>query len=146
MTGPLTGKHVVEMVGLGPAPFCGMMLTDMGAKVIRIDRPGAAKDGAWKYDILSRNRTSVCIDLKKPEGVGAMLEATNPGKGQVVDAAMTDGAALLPSMMYGFKAAGQWRNNRGANLLDGGAHFYDVYTCADGRISLPHERSVVRDP
>ena len=235
MAGPLTGKRVIEMGGLGPAPFCGMMLADMGAEVIRVDRPGAGKDGAWKYDILSRNRTTVCIDLKKPEGVeavlklvekadaliegfrpgvmekiglgpdeclarnpalvfgrmtgwgqhgplshaaghdmnyiaisgalhaigradeppvvplnlvgdfggggmlltvgvlAAMLEATGSGKGQVIDAAMTDGAALLSSMMYGFKAAGQWSNNRGENLLDGGAHFYDVYTCADGK-------------
>ncbi|SES91145.1 MULTISPECIES: CaiB/BaiF CoA transferase family protein [Marinobacter] len=235
MAGPLTGKRVIEMVGLGPAPFCGMMLADMGAEVIRIDRPGAGKDGAWKYDILSRNRTTICIDLKKQEGVeavlklvekadaliegfrpgvmekiglgpdqclarnpalvfgrmtgwgqhgplshaaghdmnyiaisgalhaigradeppvvplnlvgdfggggmlltvgvlAAMLEAAGSGKGQVIDAAMTDGAALLSSMMYGFKAAGQWSNNRGENLLDGGAHFYDVYTCADGK-------------
>ncbi|MBM1143035.1 CoA transferase [Alcanivorax sp. ZXX171] len=235
MAGPLTGKRVIEMVGLGPGPFCGMMLADMGAEVVRIDRPGAGKDGAWKYDILSRNRTTVCIDLKKPEGVeavlklvenadaliegfrpgvmekiglgpdqcharnaalvygrmtgwgqtgpmshaaghdmnyialsgalhaigpageppvvplnlvgdfggggmlltvgvlAAMLEAASSGQGQVVDAAMTDGSALLSAMMYGFKAAGNWSNNRGENLLDGGAHFYDVYTCADGK-------------
>lgn len=235
MAGPLTGKRVIEMAGLGPAPFGGMMLADMGAEVLRIERPGASKGGAWKYDILSRNRTSVCLDLKKPEGVeavlalvekadaliegfrpgvmekmglgpdqclarnptlvygrmtgwgqygplsqaaghdmnyiaisgalhaigradeppvvplnligdfggggmlltvgvlAAMLEASSSGKGQVIDAAMTDGAALLSSMMYGLKAAGQWSNNRGENLLDGGAHFYDVYTCADGK-------------
>ncbi|MBL4610767.1 CaiB/BaiF CoA transferase family protein [Halopseudomonas sp.] len=235
MSGPLKGKRVIEMVGLGPAPFCGMMLADMGAEVIRIDRPNAGHDGAWKYDILSRNRATVCLDLKQPEGVeavlklvekadaliegfrpgvmekiglgpdeclarnpalvfgrmtgwgqygplsqaaghdmnyiaisgalhaigraneapvvplnlvgdfggggmlltvgvlAAMLEAGKSGKGQVVDAAMTDGAALLSSMMYGFNAMGQWSNNRGENLLDGGAHFYDVYTCADGK-------------
>ncbi len=55
------------------------------------------------------------------------------GRGQVVDAAMTDGAALLSAMMYGMKAAGQWSNQRGENLLDGGAHFYGTYACADGR-------------
>ncbi len=235
MAGPLTGVRIIEMVGLGPAPFCGMMLADMGAEIIRIDRPGAGGDGAWKFDILSRNRQTICLDLKKPESVetllalvenadaliegfrpgvmekmglgpeacqarnpalvygrmtgwgqfgplssaaghdlnyiaisgalhaigrsgeapvpplnlvgdfggggmllsvgvlAALLEAKSSGKGQVVDAAMTDGAALLSSMMYGFKAAGQWSNNRGENMLDGGAHFYDVYTCADGK-------------
>lgn len=235
MAGPLVGKRVVEMAGLGPAPFCGMVLADMGAEVIRIERPGAGRDGAWRYDVLARNRTAVCLDLKKPAGVeavlalvegadaliegfrpgvmekmglgpeacmgrnpalvygrmtgwgqtgplshaaghdvnyialsgalhaigrageppvvplnlvgdfggggmllavgvlAAMIEAAGSGQGQVVDAAMTDGAALLSSMMYGFKAAGQWSNNRGENLLDGGAHFYDVYACADGR-------------
>ena len=202
MSGPLTGKRIIEMVGLGPAPFCGMMLADMGAEVIRIDRPGAGRDGAWKYDILFRPGVmekmglgpEVCqarnpalvygrmtgwgqhgplahaaghdmnyiaisgalhaigradeppvvpLNLVGDFGGGgmlltvgilaAMLEAGGSGKGQVVDAAMTDGAALLSSMMYGFRAAGQWSNSRGENLLDGGAHFYDVYTCADGR-------------
>jgi len=65
--------------------------------------------------------------------LSALLEAGRSGQGQVVDAAMTDGAALLSAMMYGFKAQGQWRNERGTNLLDGGAFFYDTYACADGR-------------
>ena len=63
----------------------------------------------------------------------ALLEAQRSGKGQVVDAAMTDGAAALMAIIYGLKAAGVWTNNRGANLLDGGAHFYDTYECADGK-------------
>ena len=65
--------------------------------------------------------------------VCAVLEARKSGKGQVVDAAMTDGAALLGAMMYGFRAHGSWSDQRGANMLDGGAHFYDTYACADGK-------------
>jgi len=65
--------------------------------------------------------------------VCAVLEAQRSGRGQVVDAAMTDGAALLSAMMYGMKAAGKWSNQRGENLLDGGAHFYGTYACADGK-------------
>jgi len=65
--------------------------------------------------------------------VCALLEARNSKRGQVIDAAMTDGSALLGALMYGFKAAGRWRVTRGANLLDGGAHFYDTYECADGK-------------
>ncbi len=65
--------------------------------------------------------------------LAALHEARRSGQGQVVDAAMTDGAALLSAMMYGFKSAGQWSNQRGENMLDGGAHFYDTYACADGK-------------
>ncbi len=65
--------------------------------------------------------------------LAALLEARQSGRGQVVDAAMSDGAALLSAFMYGFKAAGRWSNQRGENMLDGGAHFYDSYACADGR-------------
>lgn len=65
--------------------------------------------------------------------LAALNEARNSGRGQVVDAAMTDGAALLSSLFYGLKAAGQWSGERGGNLLDGGAHFYDTYACADGK-------------
>lgn len=65
--------------------------------------------------------------------LSALYESQRSGQGQVIDAAMTDGAALLSSMMYGFKAAGKWNNQRGENLLDGGAHFYDTYACADGK-------------
>jgi alpha-methylacyl-CoA racemase len=220
------------MAGLGPAPFCAMLLADMGAEVLRIVRPGAKADA---YDILSRGRCSVEVDLRAPGmaervldmvsradvliegfrpgvmerlglgpdkclarnsrlvygrmtgwgqhgplahcaghdlnyiaitgalhaigrpgeapvpplnyvgdfGGGAMLlafgllaalhETGRSGKGQVVDAAMTDGAVLLSAMILGFKAAGQWSNQRGENLLDGGAHFYDTYACADGK-------------
>ncbi|RJG18834.1 CaiB/BaiF CoA transferase family protein [Massilia cavernae] len=239
MAGPLQGVKVVEFVGLGPAPFCGMLLADMGAEVIRIERPrpgaDAAISGSDRFDISARNRPTISLDLAQPAGVAAALQlidvadiviegyrpgvmerlglgpqaclARNPrlvygrmtgwgqhgplahaaghdinyiaisgalhaigrsgeapvvplnlvgdfgggamflafgvmcaafearqsGHGQVVDAAMTDGAALLNTMMYGFKAAGQWSNQRGENLLDGGAHFYDTYACADGK-------------
>ncbi|WP_119353000.1 CaiB/BaiF CoA transferase family protein [Azohydromonas sediminis] len=237
MPGALAGLRVIEMVGLGPAPLCAMLLADHGAEVIRIDRPGAA--GALglppQYDVAARGRRSLAIDLRKPGAVdavldlvaradvliegfrpgvmerlglgpdvclarqprlvygrmtgwgqsgplahaaghdinyialsgalqaigrageapvpplnyvgdyggGAMLlafgvlaalyEAQRSGRGQVVDAAMTDGAALLSAMFYGLKAAGAWRNERGTNLLDSGAHFYDTYRCADGK-------------
>ncbi|MBM3104213.1 CoA transferase [Pseudomonas sp. V1] len=236
MSGPLAGLKVVEMAGLGPAPFCAMMLADMGAEVIRIEKPVKAEavDNS-RVQVLNRGRRSLAIDMRAegatetvlaliakadiliegfrpgvmermglgPElclarnpklvygrmtgwgqfgplahaaghdinyiaiagalhaigragekpvvplnyvgdfGGGGMLlgfgvlcaltEARSSGKGQVVDAAMTDGTALLSAMMYGFKAAGAWNNERGDNLLDGGAHFYDTYRCADGK-------------
>lgn len=235
MAGPLAGLRVIEMAGIGPGPFCAMLLADMGAEVIRIARPGTPDD---PHDILARGRSATLrIDLRAaggaaaapvldlvaraevliegfrpgvmerlglgPEacharnprlvygrmtgwgqhgplahaaghdinyialsgalhaigrpgeapvpplnyvgdfGGGAMLlafgilaalrETERSGRGQVIDAAMTDGGALLSAMLYGFKSAGQWSNRRGANLLDGGAHFYDTYACADGR-------------
>lgn len=237
MAGPLAGLRIIEMVGLGPAPFCAMMFADMGAEVIRIDRPPGTGTPVVdpRFDVTARGRRSLAIDLKKPGatetvlqlvekadgliegfrpgvmerlglgpdicrernpslvygrmtgwgqdgplahsaghdinyvalsgalhaigkpdeppvvplnyigdfGGGAMLlafgvlcgllEAQRSGKGQVVDAAMTDGAALLSAMMYGFKAEGTWSNRRGENLLDGGAHFYTTYACRDGR-------------
>ena len=241
MPGPLAGIRVIEMVGLGPCPFAAMMLADMGAEVIRIDRksaPGAATPFpilGTRFDVMARGRRSLALDLKHPEarevvlrlaeqadiiiegfrpgvmerlglgpeacqarnaalvygrvtgwgqtgplaqaaghdinyialtgmlhamgragappapplnlvgdfGGGAMmlafgvvcavLEARKSGTGQVVDAAMTDGAALLGAMLYGFRAHGDWNDARGANMLDGGAHFYDTYACADGK-------------
>lgn len=238
MTGPLRGFRVIEMVGIGPAPFCAMLLADMGAEVIRVQAKGVRQAIPLlntKYDVLARGRRSMAIDLKKPGGreavlklvtqadaliegfrpgvmerlglgpevcrehnprlvfgrmtgwgqsgplahtaghdinylslsgvlhaigradappyvplnvvadmgggglllafgiVCALLEARQSDQGQTVDAAMTDGSALLASMLYGFKAAGLWSNTRGANLLDGAAHFYDTYECADGK-------------
>lgn len=235
MAGPLTGLKVIEMVGLGPAPFCAMLLADMGAEVIRVQRPGQALGERARFDVLGRGRRAVALDLRQSEGVEtllqlvegadaliegfrpgvmerlglgpeqclqrnpklvfgrmtgwgqsgplaqaaghdinyialagalhaigrpgekpvvphnyigdfggggmllgfgvlcALLEAQCSGKGQVVDAAMTDGTALLSAMMYGFRAGGRLSDERGANLLDGGAHFYDTYACADGR-------------
>ena len=225
MAGPLEGVKVVEMAGVGPAPFCGMLLADMGADVVCIERPSTARD---ECDITSRGKRRVAIDLQESGGSeaamsliagadmlvegfrpgvmerlglgpapcqhenprlvygrmtgwgqtgplsgaagsdinyialsgalhamgrtgeppppplnyvgdlggGAMLlavgllaalhEAKATGRGQVVDAAMTDGAALLSSMFYGMKASGGWSSRRGENLLDGGAHFYDL--------------------
>ncbi len=241
MTGPLKGLKVIEMVGIGPCPFAAMMLADMGADVIRIDRKPDPKASnpypilGTKFDVMARGRRSLALDLKDPRarqllldlvakadvlvegfrpgvmerlglgpdacmdrnprlvygrvtgwgqtgplsqaaghdlnyvalsgmlhamgradtppapplnlvgdfGGGAMMlafgvvcaafEAKNSGKGQVVDAAMTDGAALLGAMMYGLRAFGSWKDEREANLLDGGAPFYDCYACADGK-------------
>jgi len=232
MAGPLQGLKVIEMAGIGPGPFCAMLLADMGAEVLRIARPGARHN---PHDVLARGRSVLALDLRaegaaaevmdaiasadvliegfrpgvmerlglgpaeclarNPRlvygrmtgwgqhgplaqaaghdinyiaisgalhaigrsgeapvpplnyvgdfGGGAMLlafglmaalhESQRSGQGQVVDAAMTDGAALLSAMMYGMKAAGQWSNQRGENMLDGGAHFYDTYACADGK-------------
>lgn len=239
--GPLQGIRIVEFAALGPAPMGCMILADLGAEVVRIERklPAGAKPASElfdpKIDILNRSRRVVSLDLKKPEGLaaakqlvagadvliegfrpgvmerlglgpddclaanprlvygrmtgwgqtgplanaaghdinylslsgalhaigepggkpvvplnlvadcggGAMLlvvgvlaaalEARTSGKGQVVDAAMTDGSALLMTMMYTLKAMGNWTQQRGSNLLDGGAHFYDTYRCADGK-------------
>ena len=240
MAGPLQGIKVVEMVGIGPGPFCAMMLADMGAEVIRIDQKRKADErsrGAMepRFDVLARGRKSLALDLKNPRakdaaleliaqadaliegfrpgvmerlGLGpdvclernprlvygrmtgwgqsgplaqaaghdlnyialsgmlqaigrpgeppppplnlvgdfgggammlafgivcALLEAKRSKRGQVVDAAMTDGSALLGALMYGMKAGQRWSVRRGANLLDGGAHFYDTYECADGK-------------
>jgi len=231
--GPLSGLKVVEFAGIGPGPFCGMLLSDLGADVVRVDRKGGR--GGAKSDITSRGRRSVALDLKQPaaveaclklmEGADAILEGFRPGvmerlglgpdvalkrnpklvygrmtgwgqfgpyaqaaghdmnyiaitgaldaigtkdkpvpplnlvgdfgggalylafgllagvisaretgKGQVIDCAMSDGAASLMSMFYGFKAGGAWSDaGRRTNLLDGGAHFYDTYQCADGK-------------
>ncbi|WP_377267481.1 CaiB/BaiF CoA transferase family protein [Peterkaempfera sp. SMS 1(5)a] len=236
--GPLAGLRVIEIGSIGPGPFCAMVLGDLGAEVLRIDRPAEAGTGASR-PILHRNRRSITVDLKQPDGVdivrtlakdadvllegfrpgvterlglgpddllavnprlvygrmtgwgqygpmaqepghdinyisltgalhaigpkdgdpvvplnlvgdfggGGMLlavgvlsaavHAARTGRGQVVDAAMTDGSALLLAMMYGFIAKGTWVDERESNLLDGGAPYYGTYRCSDGRhISL----------
>jgi len=234
--GPLSGVKIVEFAGIGPGPFCGMLLSDLGADVVRIDRVGGR--GGAKSDVTSRGRRSLALDLKDPaaietclklmekadavfEGfrpgvmerlglgpdvalkrnpkivygrmtgwgqfgpyaqaaghdinyisiVGALhaigtadkpipplnlvgdfgggalylafgllagvIHARATGQGQVIDCAMTDGAASLMSMFYGMKASGVWSDEREANMLDGGAHFYGTYQCSDGKwISL----------
>ena len=230
--GPLTGLKVVEFAGIGPGPFCGMLLSDLGADVVRIDRKGGR--GGAPSDVTGRGRRSVALDLKTPAAIEACLklmeqadavfegfrpgvmerlglgpdvalkrnpklvfgrmtgwgqtgpyanaaghdmnyiaitgalhaigtadkpvpplnlvgdfgggalylafgllagviQARESGKGQVIDCAMSDGAASLMAMFYGFKAAGAWKEERRHNLLDGGAHFYDTYQCADGK-------------
>jgi alpha-methylacyl-CoA racemase len=231
--GPLAGLKVLEFAGLGPGPFCAMLLADLGAEMLRIDRVDAPAGN--RAEVLKRGRRSVAIDLKSPAGIAAALRlvdgadaliegfrpgvmermglgpesclARNPrlaygrmtgwgqdgplaptaghdinyialtgalwatgradappapplnlvgdfggggmllavgllsailharatGRGQVVDAAMTDGSALLMGMFHGMLASGRWRNTREANLLDGAAPFYDSYRCADGR-------------
>ncbi len=232
---PLAGLRIIEMAGIGPGPFCGMMLADHGAEVIRIDRGTQSGFSDPTKDPLLRSRRSVAIDLKTPQGIAAvrrivasadglvegfrpgvmerlglgpdvlladnprlvygrmtgwgqsgplaadpghdidyiavsgalhafgragdkpmppinmvgdfggggmllafgmlaaLLHAQRSGEGQVVDAAMTDGSALLMSMIWGFRAMGRWSDARGTNLLDGGAPFYDTYACADGK-------------
>ena len=230
--GPLSGLKVLEFAGIGPGPFCGMLLSDLGADVVRIDRKGSGR--ASPSDVTSRGRRSVALDLKVPAAAETVLKlmeasdgliegfrpgvmerlglgpdvalARNPklvfgrmtgwgqtgpyakaaghdmnyiaisgalhaigtsdkpvpplnlvgdfgggalylafgllagiiharatGQGQVIDCAMSDGAASLMAMFYGFKGAGMWKDERRSNLLDGGAHFYDTYQCADGR-------------
>lgn len=237
-SGPLRGLRVVELAGIGPGPFAAMLLADLGAEVIRVDRAHSVTGGDPQkppVDILNRGRRCIGVDLKHPEGVetvlrlvesadaliegfrpgvterlglgpdvclgrnprlvygrmtgwgqegpyaqaaghdinyialtgaldavgraggpptpplnlvgdfggGAMflvvgvlagvLEARSSGQGQVVDAAMIDGAAVLMSMFHSFVAMGAWSWERGTNLLDSGAHMYDTYRCADGR-------------
>jgi alpha-methylacyl-CoA racemase len=236
--GPLAGVRILEIAGIGPGPFAAMVLADMGADVLRVDRaervdpnPGEVPPG----DLLNRGRRSVGLDLKRPDGVAALLklveqadallegfrpgvmerlglgpeiclernprlvygrmtgwgqtgplahaaghdinyialagtlhgigragekplpplnlvgdfggggmllafgivaalfERSRSGRGQVVDAAMVDGAALLMTMMHGFRHAGFWKDERGTNLLDTGSHFYDTYETADGK-------------
>jgi alpha-methylacyl-CoA racemase len=237
--GPLEGVKIVELAGIGPGPFCAMLLADMGAEVIRVDRPGDVVEGADlntpHYDLLRRGRPSLAIDLKNPRGletlqrlidsadalvegfrpgvterlgigpeaclernprlvygrmtgwgqegpiahssghdinyialVGALepigrpgtppvhplnlvgdfggggmymafgiacglFEAKKSGRGQVIDAAMIDGSALLMTMFYGLKAGGMWKPARASNFLDTGSHFYDSYETADGK-------------
>lgn len=234
--GPLAGIRIIELAGLGPAPFGAMLLADMGAEVIRVERIDGGSGIGVKpnFDVLARNRKSVRLDLKQPEGkdallrmleqadgliegfrpgvlerlgfspdlllernpklvigrmtgwgqdgplsqkaghdinyialagalfsigskdgppvpplnlvgdfgggglilafgfVCALLEARGSGKGQVVDAAMVDGAALLTAGVHGMLAQGMFQEKRGETILNGGAPFYAVYECADG--------------
>lgn len=235
---PLSGIRIIELAGIGPGPFAGMMLADHGAEVIRVERIGSGKAGPEvppEKDILLRSRKTIELDLKNPasqsvlldlvqsadgliegfrpgvierlgigpevllkanpklvigrmtgwgqtgtmsqmaghdlnyiaisgalHGVGrkgekpvvplnlfgdfggggmfmafgmlaALHHAKATGQGQIVDAAMTDGSALLTSMIHTFRQIGLWQDDRGINLLDGGAHFYDTYQTKDGK-------------
>ncbi|HUG31668.1 MAG TPA: CaiB/BaiF CoA-transferase family protein [Acidimicrobiia bacterium] len=235
MSGPLDGVVVIELAGLGPAPFCGMVLADLGAEVIRVDRPGGGSVpiGSKENDVLNRGKRSVAIDLKHEAGaevvlalvesadaliegfrpgvaerlgvgpgpclartpslvyarmtgwgqegpmsamaghdidyialsgvlhavgpadrplpplnlvgdfggggmmlamgvLAAMIHSRAGGEGQVVDAAMVDGSALLMASHHGFLADGWWTTERESNLLDGGAPFYTTYRTSDG--------------
>jgi alpha-methylacyl-CoA racemase len=239
MAGPLKGVKIIEMAGIGPAPFCAMLLADMGAEVIRIERQEKADLGipgrAPKFEVLHRGRKSVAVDVKSPEGrdvvlrlarsadaliegfrpgvmerlglgpaecsranprlvfgrmtgfgqdgplapraghdinyialagvlhgigrkgeppvpplnlvgdfggggmflafgvVAALLEARTSGKGQVVDAAMIDGAAYLMGLMHGLYSMGSWVDERESNVLDGAAPWYGTYRTKDGK-------------
>lgn len=238
MMGPLTGHRVLEFGSIGPGPMCAMLLADLGADVLHIERPGGDELGLGtepRFNLLLRNRPRLALDLKRPGdaacimefvdradvliegyrpgamerlGLGpdaclernprlvygrmtgwgqtgplaksaghdlnyialtgalhaigrkdgpptpplnlvgdfgggalylafgiacALIEATKSGKGQVVDAAMTDGAASLMTAFYGLQAAGSLDSRRGSNVLDSGAPFYEVYCCKDGK-------------
>jgi len=238
-SGPLAGIKIVEFAGIGPAPLAAMLLADLGATVIRVDRKAASDLGlpsrGVQFDLTMRNRRVIRVDLKDPAAIAMVLELTdqadaliegfrpgvmerlglgpdvclqrNPklvygrvtgwgqegplaqraghdlnyisitgvlnaigraghaptpplnalgdyaggtmylafgvlagilqartsGQGQVVDAAMVDGVVSLMTMIFGMHAAGRYNNARGTNVLDSGAHFYDVYACADGK-------------
>jgi alpha-methylacyl-CoA racemase len=227
--GALTGIRVIEMAGLAPAPFCGLILADFGADVVRVDRVGAPS-----FDQLARGKRSIGANLKSPDAVAtvlrlvegadvllepfrpgvmerlglgpevacarnprlvyarltgfgqdgpyaamaghdinyiaisgalsllgrrgekplapvnllgdfagggmlcalgialALLERVHSGKGQIVDAAMVDGAAYLSTFVYKFRDSGMWRDERGTNMLDGGAPFYETYRTREG--------------
>jgi alpha-methylacyl-CoA racemase len=236
--GPLEGVKILEIAGIGPGPFAAMMLSDMGAEVLRIDRAQSVRGGdpaEPPSDALNRGRRSLAVDLKNPEGVEtvlklvekadaliegfrpgvmerlglgpevcsernpklvfgrmtgwgqegpmaqaaghdinyialagalhplgrkgekplpplnlvgdfggggmllaygvvcALVESQRSGKGQVVDAAMVDGASVLMTMMYGMLHQGFWQDERGVNLLDTGSHFYDTYETSDAK-------------
>lgn len=234
--GPLHGIKILEIVGMGPAPYAAMLLADLGAEVIRVERPGG---GLFSYgnklDLLNRNKKCICINLKTPDGVevinkliaqsdaliegfrpgtmeklglgpedcfkhnpklvygrvtgwgqdgplalkpghdlnyialsgvvhafgragekpvvplpligdfaggglffalgmvSALLETSKSGKGQVVDASIVDGTAHMMSAIFAAQQVGFWSAERGTNLLDSGAPFYEVYTCKDGK-------------
>ena len=236
--GPLDGLTIIEIAGLGPGPYAAMLLADMGADVIRVQRPGGGTFGGEQnpqLDVLNRGKRCICVNLKQPEGVQvvlrllesadallegnrpgvmerlglgpevclqhnprlvygrmtgwgqagpladaaghdlnyialagalhpmgragekpaiplnlvgdfggggmllgfglvcALLEAKGSGRGQVVDAAMIDGAANLMASTFAAFQVGFWSDQRGTNVLDSGAHFYEVYETADGR-------------
>ncbi len=236
--GPLAGVKIVELAGIGPGPMCAMLLADMGADIVRVDRTEDAKLGMGhnpKGELRNRSRPNIAVNLKTPEGVETVLrliehadgliegyrpgvmerlglgpdvclrrnpklifgrmtgwgqtgplaqaaghdinyisivgalnaigpkdgppvvplnligdfgggglylamgllagiiEARVSGKGQVIDCAMTEGAASLMTMFYGMKAMGRWNDERGTNTVDGGAHYYTVYETGDGK-------------
>ncbi len=232
--GPLEGLTVVELAGIGPGPFAATLLAELGARVVRVERPGGAEAGLAPVPGLRRSRENLAVDLKQPAGLdvvlrlvdradvllegmrpgaaerlgigpeactrrnprlvyaritgwgqegprastaghdinyaalsgalhavggadkprqpvnlvadfgggslyllvgvlAALLERGRSGRGQVVDAAMVDGAASLMTMVYSLHAQGLWQDRREANVLDGAAPFYDTYPCADGR-------------
>jgi alpha-methylacyl-CoA racemase len=116
-SGLLQGIRVIELAGLGPAPFACTVLADLGADVIRVDRPGRGElDVPAERELLNRGKRSIVT-----------------GRGQVVDASILDGTLHLLTMFHGMLAAGQWSDARGVNTLDGGAPFCSVYETADGR-------------
>jgi alpha-methylacyl-CoA racemase len=235
MSGPLSGVRVVEIGSIGPGPFCAMLLADLGADVVRVDRAGGGGLGAGDWNPMNRGRKTVTADLKTDEGrelalgmieqadalvegfrpgvmerlglgpevalernprivygrmtgygqegpmsktaghdinyialsgalhalrregsapvpplnllgdfggggmvlalgiVAALFEAKSSGQGQVVDAAMVEGVAVITTLIHGLVQGGIWDDTKpGTNLLDTGAHFYEVYETSDG--------------
>src|SRR5947207_147321 len=127
--GPLDGVQVVEIASLAPAPFGCMVLADLGADVLRVDRADTGgPDPGRAQGPLSGGRLLMALGI-----LAALLERERSGLGQVVDAAMVDGSALLSTFLYGLRASGAWRDERGTNLLDTGAPFYDTYRTKDGK-------------
>ena len=131
MTGPLSGIRIIEIAGIGPGPFCGMMLADHGAQVIRVDRPGGqALVGDPTRDLLNRSRVSVNIDLKKPEGIAAarrliasadgLIEGFRPGVmerlGLGPDALLADNPKLVYGRMTGWGQDGPYAQAAGHDL------------------------------
>src|SRR5260370_89379 len=130
MAGPLSGIRILEFEAIGPAPFAGMLLADMGADVLVVDRPAGTDLGLKRErwdDGLVRGKRAVTLGLKKESAKQAALDLI------ARDAAMVDGASLLAAMFSGFLAAGSWSEQRGANILDTGAPWYDVYETKDGK-------------
>lgn len=234
--GPLHGVRILELAGIGPGPFCGMLLADLGAEVVVVDRKGGSLpfNAPPKFDVTRRGKRSIAVDLKQPGaaevilrlvercdglvegfrpgvmerlGIGpeaclarnprlaygrltgwgqdgplaqaaghdinyvalsgilyhgghrdsapsipptvvgdigggamfmavgllaAILSARSTGQGQVIDAAITDGCALMSALLQGMRAQRLWQDRRQSNVLDGGAHWYDCYQCSDG--------------
>lgn len=114
--GPLAGYRIIELAGIGPGPFCGMMLSDMGAEVIRVERP--PKDARRPRDVLARNRKSLAVDLKRPEGVEAVLrlcegadalfEGFRPGVTERLGLGPDDCMSRNPKLVYGRMTGWAW--------------------------------------
>jgi crotonobetainyl-CoA:carnitine CoA-transferase CaiB-like acyl-CoA transferase len=138
--GPLQGLKVVEFAGLGPAPFCGMLLSDLGADVLRIDRKGARP--YLKTSVTTRGRRSVAVDLKHPgaadlclrliEQADILIEGFRPGVMERLGLGPEVALARKPSLIYGYVQSGYWKDQRQVNSIDGGSHYYNVYQCQDG--------------
>lgn len=122
--GPLAGLRVIELAAVGPGPFAAMILADLGADVVRVDRPGGQQ--------LGRPDASDPM-LRGRHRVDALWHAGRSGQGQVVDAAMVDGVSLLSQKVWSWLAQGLWQDEREANFIDGYAPWYRAYACADGK-------------
>src|SRR5260370_674747 len=125
--GPLAGVRIVELAGIGPGPFCAMLLSDMGAEVVRVDR--AANVGHDDSRVGDFGGGALYLAMGVLAGI---ISARANGQGQIVDCSMVEGSASLMTMMYAALASGAWHEERGKNRTDGGAHYYHVYQTKDG--------------